>query len=100
LKTLLLGVKRVILEHHGDVPILGIELVDDAIANRNVAARHGDQPRDQVERRRLPQPDGPTSATNSPCSTVKGHIIDGIDIAVILHDVFKDHLGHRNSPNA
>ena len=36
----------------------------------------------------LPQPDGPTSATNSPSSTVKRDAIDGDDVAVGL-----DHVG-------
>ena len=32
-------VERVVLEHHGDVPILGLEVVDDPAADRDLARR-------------------------------------------------------------
>ena len=48
----------------------------------------------------LPQPDGPTSATNSPSSTVKRDIVDGGDGPVALVDVPQDHLGQRLAPSA
>ena len=35
----LLRIERVVLEHHGDVPVLGIEVVDHAVADDDVAAR-------------------------------------------------------------
>ena len=35
----LLRVERVVLEHHRDVPVLGVEIVDHAVADDDVAAR-------------------------------------------------------------
>ena len=49
----LVGVERVVLEHHRDVPVLGIEVVDDAVADHDVAAGDRNEPGDEVEGRRL-----------------------------------------------
>jgi hypothetical protein len=42
-------VERVILEHHGDVPVLGIELVDDAAVDRDLAGGDVLQPGDHAQ---------------------------------------------------
>ncbi|KGD37777.1 hypothetical protein DO70_6442 [Burkholderia pseudomallei] len=47
-------IERVRLEHHRDVAILRRQIVDDLIADPDLALRHGLEARDHVEQRRLP----------------------------------------------
>src|SRR5262249_14720528 len=42
-------VERVVLEHHGDVAVLGLELIDHALANRHLPAGDALQPRHHPE---------------------------------------------------
>ena len=62
-------IERVGLEHHGDVAILGRHVIDDAAVDRAALPEVIDSRpaiiRSVVD---LPQPDGPSSTMNSPCS--------------------------------
>ena len=49
----LVGVERIVLEHHGDVPVLRVEIGHHPVADKNVAARYRQKPRHEIERRRL-----------------------------------------------
>ena len=44
-------VERVVLEHHGDVAVGRLDLVDDAAADIDLAAGDGLQPRDHAQQR-------------------------------------------------
>src|SRR5579871_5316004 len=58
-------VQRVVLEHHRDVAILGRHIVDQLVADIDLARSRPSSPaiiRNVVV---LPQPDGPTSTINS-----------------------------------
>jgi hypothetical protein len=46
-------VKRVVLEHHRDVAVLRLQLVDDPVADRDVARGDRLEPRDHPQQRRL-----------------------------------------------
>src|SRR5262249_15858900 len=46
-------IERVVLEDHRDVPLLGREIVDDAVADANRSARDRLEPGQQAEQRRL-----------------------------------------------
>ena len=46
-------IERVILEHHRDVAIGRLDLVDDAAADIDLAAGDGLEPRDHPQQRRL-----------------------------------------------
>ena len=46
-------VERVVLEHHGDVPVLGIELVDDTAIDGDLAGGDVLQPGDHAQQRAL-----------------------------------------------
>jgi hypothetical protein len=60
-------IERVVLEHHGDVAVHRLELVDDAITDVDVTrGDHVSRPATMRSRVDLPQPDGPTMTMNSP----------------------------------
>jgi hypothetical protein len=63
-------VQRVVLEHHRDVAVLGLELVDHAVADDDLARRDGLRARDHAQERRLAAPEGPTMTMNSPSATL------------------------------
>ena len=46
-------IERVVLEHHRDVAILGLELVDDAVADGDLAAGDRLEPGDHAQQGRL-----------------------------------------------
>ncbi len=65
LRDIHVGVESVILEHHRDVPVLGIEAADLAIADPDLAPETSSRPATMRSVVDLPQPDGPTSTVNS-----------------------------------
>jgi hypothetical protein len=60
-----LRIERIGLEDHGDVAILGRKIVDDAIADAYLAGRGVFQAAMSRRGVDFPQPDAPTSPTNS-----------------------------------
>ena len=95
LEDRLLRIERVVLEHHRDVPVLGIEVVDHAVADEDVAARHRDQPGDEVERRRLAAARRADQRHELAVLDGERDVVHGIDRPVVLDDVVEDDLGHR-----
>ncbi|MCY1241320.1 hypothetical protein D9M68_441510 [compost metagenome] len=47
-------IKRVILEHHGDIPILGRQGIDDLVADADLARRNVFKPGQHSQKRRFP----------------------------------------------
>ncbi len=94
----LVGIERVVLEHHGDVAILGIEIVDHAVADDDVAAGDRNQPGDQIERRRLAAARWPDQGDELAVVDGQRHVVDGMNGAVGLDEIFEDHVGHRQLP--
>ena len=58
-------IERVVLEHHGDVAVFRLQVVDDAVADGDVPPVMSSSPAIMRSVVDLPQPDGPTSTTNS-----------------------------------
>src|SRR6185295_2805334 len=46
-------IERVVLEHHGDIAVLGLEVVNHPIADSDLARGDGLQPRHHAQQRRL-----------------------------------------------
>ena len=59
-------VERVALEDHRDVAILRRDIVDDSVADVEVAAGDLLEPGEHAQAVVFPQPDGPTRTMNSP----------------------------------
>ena len=60
-------IKRVVLEHHGDVAVARAHVVDHLAADRDLAPRPmSSSPAIVRSSVLLPQPEGPTSTVNSP----------------------------------
>jgi hypothetical protein len=59
-------VERVILEHHGEVPLGWAEIGNVALIDQNTARDWSFKPGDQTQQRRLPKPDAPTMTSTSP----------------------------------
>ena len=72
-------VERVVLEHHGDVAVLGLELVDHAVADADLAAVMVSSPAIMRSSVDLPQPDGPRMTMNSPSAMVDVDAVDHLD---------------------
>ncbi|MNI71851.1 hypothetical protein D3C73_1277520 [compost metagenome] len=43
-------IQRIILKHHGDIAVLRMQVVDDAVADNDIAARLLLKPRDHPQR--------------------------------------------------
>ena len=95
----LLRIERVVLEHHRDVAVLRVEVVDHAVPDGDVAGGDRDSPATRLSVVVLPQPGGPTSATNSPSLTVSDTSLTALNGAIGLDEIFKDHMGHDNLPS-
>jgi hypothetical protein len=64
-------VQRVALEHHRDVAVLGLQVVDDLAVDQDLAAADLLQPGQHAQQRALAAARGPTSTTNSPSAMSK-----------------------------
>jgi len=91
-------VERVVLEDHGDVAVLGVDVVDDAFADADLARGDLLEARDHAERGGLAAAGGPDEDDELPVVDVEVEAFDGVESAgVALVDVGEDDLGHENS---
>ena len=91
-------VERVVLEHHGDVAVLRITSFTRAV-NEICPPEASSSPATMRRIVDLPQPDGPTSTTNSPSAIVKVHAVNDLDLAEALAHAAKLDLGHASLPS-
>jgi hypothetical protein len=75
-------VERVVLEHHRDVAVLGLDLVHHLAGDRDLALGDRLQPAIILSSVDLPQPEGPTITMNSPSAIVHVHAVDHLQLAV------------------
>ena len=94
-------VQGVVLEHHGDVPVLGRQVVDHPVADRDRAAGDLLQPGDGPQRGRLAAPGGADEHHELAVRDVKAQLVNGLDAARVgLFHVIKDYLCHLGTSRA
>ena len=81
-------IERVVLEHHRDVAIGRLYLVDDAAADVDLAAGDGFQPRDHAQQRGLAAAGGADQHAELAIADLEVDALDGLEAAGIgLADV-------------
>ena len=91
-------VERVVLEHHRDVPVLGRQVVDDAVADLDRAAADLLQAGDRPQRGRLAAPGRADEHHELAVLDVEAEVVDGPDAARVgLLYVVHDDLCHGRS---
>ncbi len=93
----LVRVERVILEHHGDVPVFRVKVVDDLVVDGNGAVGDLDQSGDQVERGGLATTGRTDQRDKLTVLNCQVHIVDGNDVVVGLDQILEYYLGHAAS---
>ena len=91
-------IERVVLEHHGDVAIGRLDLVDDAPADVDLAAADGLEPRDHPQQRGLAAAGGTDQYAELAVVDLEIDPLDGLEAAGIgLADVAQRYVSHGNS---
>ena len=88
-------VERVVLEHHRDVPVLGRQVVDHAVADVDLAGRDLLQPRHHPQGGGLAAAGGADQDHELLVPDVQVHVLDGVHLVVLLVERLQHHLGHR-----
>src|SRR5207244_9752008 len=93
-------IERVVLEHHGDVALGRLDLVDDASADIDLAAGDGFQPRDHAQQRGLAAAGGADQHAELAVADLEIDALDGVEAAGIgLADVPQGYVGHFTFPS-
>ena len=87
-------VQRVVLEHHRDVPVLRRQIVDVPVADGDLAGGDLLEPGDHSQGGRLAAPGWADQHDEFLVSDVEVHVLDGMDLVVLLVQVLHHHLGH------
>ncbi|MNT62113.1 hypothetical protein D3C72_1998060 [compost metagenome] len=88
-------IKRIILEHHGDVAVGWFEIVDDAITDYDLAARNALQSGNHSQQGGFSAAGGADEHDHLAVGDVHRYALDGLDIAAInLADVFQRNFCH------
>ena len=82
-------VERVALEHHGDVAVLGLQVVDDAAVDQDVAAGDVLQAREHAQQRALAATRGADEHDELAVGDVEAQAVQHLDLAVGLANVAK-----------
>jgi hypothetical protein len=93
-------IERVVLEDHRDVAVAGREVVDDAVADQQLALGDVLQPRDHPQRGRLPAARRADEDHELAVLDLEVHVLDGLGaVRVALRDVVELDVGHWDPPN-
>ena len=89
-------IERVVLEHHGDVAVLGLELVDHPVADRDLAAGDALEPRHHAQQGGLAAARGTDDDDELAVGDLHVDAVDDLDLVVVglLHAAQVD-LRHR-----
>ena len=87
-------IERVVLEHHGDIAVLRLEIVDDTRTDRDPAGADALEPGDHAQQRRFAAARGPDDDHELAVGHFGGDAVDHLGVAVALAHVAKRHAGH------
>ena len=90
----LVGVERVVLEHHRDVPARGREVVHHRLVDRDGPAGDALEPRDHPKKRGLAASRWPDEHDEFPIGDVDVEPVDHLDRAIALPQIADRHLSH------
>jgi hypothetical protein len=93
-----MGIQRIRLEHHRDVPVLGREIVDHPIADQDPTLGELFETRQQAQRRRLAAARGADENEELLVLHLDIHVVDGNDISESLGHVVVGDASHDGSP--
>ena len=77
------GVQRVVLKDHGNVPLPGLYVVDDLPVDSQLPCGNVLQPRDHPKRRGLSAPRGPHEYNEFPISDLHAKIVDRLRLSLV-----------------
>ena len=87
-------IERIVLEHHGDVPVLGLEVVDHAIADRELTISDGFKARNHPQQGGLAAARGTHQHDEFAIGNIDIDAMDGGDAAIVLLDGLEGDLCH------
>ncbi len=87
-------IKRVVLEHHGDVPVFRLEGVHNAVADHDLARRDFLEPGDHAQQGRFAAAGRPDDDDEFAVGNVDRHAVDDLGAAVALANVSKLDFSH------
>jgi hypothetical protein len=91
-------VERVVLEDHRDVPLLGRQVVHDALADRDLAFGDVLEPRDHPQRGRLAAARRADEHDELAVADLEREVVHGVHVVVVdLLDLFEDHVSHSSA---
>ncbi|MNL11833.1 hypothetical protein D3C87_1326850 [compost metagenome] len=87
-------IERIILEHHGDVAVLGVEVRYLLAADQDLAGGRRFEPRHHPERGGLAAARGAEQADELTIANIEIDVRDGLEVAKALGDVFEFNRCH------
>jgi hypothetical protein len=94
----LVGIERVVLEHHGDVALAGRQVVHHPVADADGAGRDPLEPRDHAQEGGLAAARGADEDDELPVGDIEAHAMDDLEAPVGLAQIADRDLGHPSPP--
>ena len=91
-------IKRVILEHHGDVAVFRRHVIDDVASDHDIAVRDILQPCDHPQRGRFSAAGGPDQHDKLMVGNVEIDAAHRLDIVVTLDNLTQRDVSHEYQP--
>ncbi len=88
-------VESVVLEHHGDVAVLGRDVVHYPVANQDLSLRDLLETRNHAQGRRLAASRGTNEHQELPVPDLEVHIVDGYDVLEPLGNIAQGNSCHQ-----
>ena len=93
-------IERIVLKHHGDVPVLRLDLVDDLPVDEDFAVADILQARDHAQQRALPAAGGTDQNEELGVEDIDVDAVDNLERSKALDDLLHADCGHCSSQQA